>query len=325
MAMLSIWGIALVILIHSGLAEIGEPVKILRDWIYSFIMPLFFFISGYLFSLTNPIFLKIDYKNFILKKIKRLLIPYFIIGLFVILSNNINNITSFTWHNLRSYAYPRELGLLWYVATLFQIFFIVLSFSKIFHLNLKNNTTIFVCIIFCLILFILLPPISFLNIRDMIYFNCFFLLGIFSQVNDNVMLKLSTPILGVGGGIITIIMSTGILIIENSISLILIRFIVACAGITFSIFICSFILTYCKRISQWFLQFSIYTYSIYLLSKFFQVPARIICLDVLHVHWSICIISMFFVGICIPILICKIVEQYKPLRSCTFLRYIIGY
>lgn len=70
MALLSVWGILLVVLGHSGMAEpeIESHVVFLKKWIYSFHMPLFFFISGYLFSLTNPDFLKINAGHFLFKK-----------------------------------------------------------------------------------------------------------------------------------------------------------------------------------------------------------------------------------------------------------------
>lgn len=47
---------------------------ILNNWIYSFHMPLFFFISGMLYYLSN----KIDSKSFFLKKIRGLIVPYLV-------------------------------------------------------------------------------------------------------------------------------------------------------------------------------------------------------------------------------------------------------
>lgn len=60
MALLSVWGIFLVLLGHSGFEEeiIQKNLSGLHSWIYSFHMPLFFLISGFLFLLTNP-----DMKN----------------------------------------------------------------------------------------------------------------------------------------------------------------------------------------------------------------------------------------------------------------------
>lgn len=82
MAMLSIWGIIFVVMGHSGFTNeiISERLSGLQKWIYSFHMPLFFFISGYLFSLTNKSLSNIQSGQFIKKKLKRLMIPYFVLG-----------------------------------------------------------------------------------------------------------------------------------------------------------------------------------------------------------------------------------------------------
>lgn len=50
--------------------------KHLKNWIFSFHMPLFFFISGYLFNYDKY---KDDYKTFLKKRVKSLIIPYFLL------------------------------------------------------------------------------------------------------------------------------------------------------------------------------------------------------------------------------------------------------
>ena len=62
-------GIILVILGHT----ICPPN--IKFWLYSFHMPLFFFLSGYVFKIKTPIFL-----DFLIIKIRTLLIPAFILG-----------------------------------------------------------------------------------------------------------------------------------------------------------------------------------------------------------------------------------------------------
>ena len=82
MALLSIWGIILVLIGHSRFeeSEIQQKLHVLHGWIYSFHMPLFFMISGYLFSLTNQNFTEIKAGKFLQKKILRLLVPYSVLG-----------------------------------------------------------------------------------------------------------------------------------------------------------------------------------------------------------------------------------------------------
>ncbi|MDF2647185.1 MAG: hypothetical protein K0Q73_2990 [Paenibacillus sp.] len=61
-------GIILVVLGHIFLTN---PI---RTWIYSFHMPFFFFLSGYTLYLSKTT----DYKEFVLRRLKSLIIPYFI-------------------------------------------------------------------------------------------------------------------------------------------------------------------------------------------------------------------------------------------------------
>ena len=62
-------GILLVIIGHSGINVF------LEKWIYSFHLPLFFILSGYLFSYDD------NFKEFLRKKIKTIVVPYFTLGI----------------------------------------------------------------------------------------------------------------------------------------------------------------------------------------------------------------------------------------------------
>lgn len=71
---------------------LGHTIKNndLYVWIYSFHMPLFFFISGYLTEPRNSIK---DYNQYIWKKCKNLLFPFFIFRiLLVFIGLLLNNI-----------------------------------------------------------------------------------------------------------------------------------------------------------------------------------------------------------------------------------------
>lgn len=70
-AILSVFGILLVVLGHSGFEEeiIKQTYAGLHRWIYSFHMPLFFLISGYLFAYTTSDFSKLDVGRLLKKKL----------------------------------------------------------------------------------------------------------------------------------------------------------------------------------------------------------------------------------------------------------------
>lgn len=120
-----------------------EWYKFLKRYLYSFHMPLFMFLSGFLFFYTLPkISNKQDYVRFINKKIKRLL-PSFIffsvlifvikisISKLVVVDNTVNNYSDYFkvfYDPVYSFA-----GFLWYVYVLFQyylIFPILLRFVR---------------------------------------------------------------------------------------------------------------------------------------------------------------------------------------------------
>jgi len=72
-------GIGVLLVIIGHLVDYNSPLKI---WIYSFHMPLFFFISGFLYKKNNK-----NLKLFIKKKFKSLLIPYFIFNIISLIFN----------------------------------------------------------------------------------------------------------------------------------------------------------------------------------------------------------------------------------------------
>lgn len=117
------YGVILVILGHFGLEKLGY-------WIYSFHMPLFFFLAGYVFKE------KLKIKDFVLKRIKKLIIPYIFLGLGVILFNllimlyaNTFDLTEIS-RQLKSLLFQIRYSNLWFLTCLFSlnfIFFILLN------------------------------------------------------------------------------------------------------------------------------------------------------------------------------------------------------
>ena len=108
------YGILLVILGHIGVAG-GER------WIYTFHMPLFFFLSGYTIN-VHPRFSK-----FLAKKVQTLLVPYFCMGmitiLFQIFFNPSPDITYFNnfLNKFRELFTQMRAWDLWFLATLFWL------------------------------------------------------------------------------------------------------------------------------------------------------------------------------------------------------------
>ena len=103
-----------------------------------------------------------------------------------------------------------------------------------------------------------------------------------------------------------------------------IRVIAAVAGIGFSVSICRLLL-HASFVRDRLVPLSDRTYAVYLLSWFWQYAAKVAVFDMLHLHWTICVVAMFVVGIIGPLWVCRIVDRLPVLRNNRHLRLIIGY
>lgn len=185
MALLSVWGILLVLLGHSGFEEpiIQQKLHYLHSWIYSYHMPLFFMVSGYLFSLTNKSFIEINPLKFMRKKAVRLLIPYVVLG---VILYGIKFVFAGFSHATRDFSIATffkmfvapgcegsTMGYLWYVFTLFMVFAVVIVLCRL-HVNLKKTAWCIMVMISFFAMSVLLPRIEWLNwntvCRDLPYF-----------------------------------------------------------------------------------------------------------------------------------------------------------
>lgn len=103
-----------------------------HDIIYTFHMPLFMFASGYVYIATIK---DIPYGQFILKKIKRLMVPYFATSIIVISikilmegSMSVDNpVTADSY--LRMFYYPEAGYFLWFIWALWWMFVIIPLFK----------------------------------------------------------------------------------------------------------------------------------------------------------------------------------------------------
>lgn len=337
MAILSIWGIIFVVMGHSGFTNeiISERLSGLQKWIYSFHMPLFFFISGYLFSLTNKSLSNIQSGKFIKKKLKRLMIPYFVLGTIIFFIKYLFaglasversfSIGSFFYMFFAPSAVNSTMGFLWYLITLFCIFCITLVLSKL-HINLRNISICLLLIAATYLLNTIIPNVEVLNFSAVLHYMPFFLLGICTQAYrfENAINKFSTITLIanalIGGGIqIALIASSDYLQISSGIRLIL----TACCGIWFSICICRLILLN-TSLSKLILPFAPMVYTIYLLSWFGQYPIQITSINLLHLNWLLSFALIFIGGIVFPVLVYTLCRKLKSYKFYRIISLVIG-
>lgn len=125
-----------IILVVAGHCNLPESI---RNYIYLFHMPLFFFVSGYLFpkSINST-------KEFLKKKAQRLLYPYFVCGLLIIIWNTIRchnlegNLTKLLLKRVIALAYGNYIfennsyyvGTLWLFGSAFLCMHLICSICK---------------------------------------------------------------------------------------------------------------------------------------------------------------------------------------------------
>lgn len=334
MSLLSIWGILLVVLGHSGFEEkiISKELAYLHSWIYSFHMPLFFLISGYLFSHTNKQFETIQSGKFLWKKVKRLLVPYFVLGTVIYFikfafaglshASREFSVGEFFFMFMAPNNPNSTLGYLWYVFTLFVIFCVVVAISKC-RINLKTVVSNLIIMVAGMLVLHFMPQTDWLNIYAVLCYLPFFLVGIlFNQYEERFLRFVKTG----GGKTTALLLISTILLTYYPIYLPfgLAYYVRAVVGIWMSMSLCCWMLNH-QNVSQFFLPFSKNTYSIYLLSWFSQYATKFIVINVLHLHWSICVISMFVAGVLVPLIIDYLFDKCKILGGNKFLRLTIGY
>ena len=106
------YGTIAVILAHLAVGKIGV-------WLYTFHVPLFFFLSGYVFSSSDT------FKTFIFKKSKSLLIPYFSLSIpliiFTVLLQFRSGDLSFSSFItlLQAFIFQKRYSTLWFIACLY--------------------------------------------------------------------------------------------------------------------------------------------------------------------------------------------------------------
>ena len=118
------YGTILVIYAHLG-------VGTLWTWMYSFHLPLFFFLSGYVFST------KYNFKEFLLRKTKSIVLPYFCLGIPMYLFRELYFFISVEFtiadaaYHFKQLLLQQRLWTLWFIACLFCLNIVFYAIAKL--------------------------------------------------------------------------------------------------------------------------------------------------------------------------------------------------
>lgn len=145
--------------VFSGVYATGNYANynLVTEWsiavIYTFIMPVFFALSGYLYKPSNNF--SLFFRN-MKKKAVSLFIPYIIFSIVYVvlqhLSNEVHTLND--WTSLVT-IYAKPIGYLWFLYTLFFIFVLV-DILSLLKINQLIQLTIYICL-FVLSQFLILP------------------------------------------------------------------------------------------------------------------------------------------------------------------------
>lgn len=246
-------------------------------WLSSVHMPLFFLISGFCFSFRN------NYKEYIWKKVKRLVVPYIVFSAIDILSRFllpglVNGKSSIEESLYKVLAYGGEY---WFLYTLFLIFLIY----PLIYRFAKGHIYKYVLVIAGLLgLYFFLPAISLLTLKSVIYYLIYFTFGVMLKEfvgneifkkNDN---KVKTALLT----IVVFAVWLGLIRIDAS----EVRILAAVAGIV-TFYLC---IQY-EPVVHLFKRFGKYSLQLYLFNGYLLVISRTIAVSVLEITNPVFIIA----------------------------------
>lgn len=304
-------GILLVVLGHSYPFNVplGQGFEFLRTFIYSFHMPLFVFLSGFLAAKSNHI-----PKDYIANRAGKLLIPYFVLSLAfflpkVLLQGYLNDTVSFSFtYLLRSELIPREnvWGHFWFLPVIFYLGVFSVLLKTVFQKPWARTI-----ILICSYLVLWLPKTTDWFALEDLRLNLFwYVLGYILSDCDGLerLIKKKFWLLGIPLAWVLLWLKVSL---PALIPLLMIGAVLC---------VSSMIKAKCKIYA--FLDR--HSFTIFLLSCPVQAAAEIILNRILHLPVWLCVTGMFAVGIAGPIaciFLIRWIEKYIPLRR---IKQIVG-
>ena len=291
---------------------------VMHDVIYAFHMPLFMFLSGYVYWATRK---PIKYMNFVWKKFQRLMIPYFFASVVIISSKLLtekelwvqNPVAISSFYEM--FYIPVAGFFLWFVFALFLIFLVVPFFDTRKHL--------FILLLLSLTLFFV--PVSFPEVFCLAQFKMnllYFVLGcsLFEWVNIR---KLIDKI----HFLIALCVFAGAYMLNTYIDVFIIKelasIIIAFAGIVFISNLSKYIELKMEFSKKILINISACSYTIYLFHTTFEGFAKAVIMkfsdsnsELVFILTAFLVISM---GVIAPIIMHKIIVSNSRLFS-----YFIG-
>ena len=148
----------------------------LYNYIYSFHMPLFFVISGFVFSVKD------NFKEHVIRIVRSLLIPYVVFNLFTIFLQQILPFFTVEGRSVAQQVKTMVLngGNLWYIYVLIEFRLLFYVIHKIMDRNIKRGVILF--LLFFITASLTLPDFKYFLFSSFVSYAPFFMLGYFVRV-----------------------------------------------------------------------------------------------------------------------------------------------
>lgn len=272
--------------------------------IYTFHMPLFIFISGWLFYYTC-IGKDKSYKDMLVSKAKRLLIPFFA---FTMVTMVLKMVFPQLMHRVvdmeeivNTFIFFRSnpLGEMWFVIVLFELMLLY----PVYKLIVGNRVFAIVCLGVAFLISMVFPNISYFNLGRVAYMLPFFVAGILCcRFEWHQFIGKWYFFLVMAGLFVTCNMME---VLPESMNVG-----TAFVGSMFSMSLCLIVGKYMPHL---FSSFRDYTFQIFLMGIFFQMAIRWIYVrygnELIFVPmWLVSVV----IGVYIPTLIAKVIQKYAP-------------
>ena len=315
LSILRTWAAFLVVVFHSTFADeknafIGDFFVFFND-IFSFRMPLFFFISGFLLFYTK-IRTNSSYSTILKERVPRILYPYVFITVVVfaakfLFSSYVKRPVDISFVEFIGYfIYPHTSPWtnLWFLNVILIYFLLYPLIKK----SLETWYGVAICLIVAVLLNLFFPKETLLlGLSSVaVYFIYFYSGVVFAKINLISLLQKHTLLIG---GIFA-----GLFIFSFLLEISIIQKI---SGVVFCICLSLFC---AKKIPSFFSSFRKYCYQIYLFGVFFQIPISILYhrTSNLILLIGLSILSVF-IGIYAPVFVGKLIKKinWLPLLKAT--------
>lgn len=313
------WAMLWVIIGHAFLGVAGKGPdweNALFHFAYSFHMPLFMLVSGWLFYKT-----RLDnceggiiwsYSEIVKDKAIRLLLPGFVFSIIagalkLAFPDEISRQVGLSLHEIiHQYLYPNDNPMreLWFIATLFWFFLL----TPLWRIVMKRVLYIWLTLVTLIVLHFYHPDIQLLCVGRAFDYALWFYCGLVISKTGLVEKVLNKHV--------WIMLVIGVTVyVAGEFTM---RFVTTVGGIILSFAIALIADRYAPKL---FFSFRNYTYQIFLMGIFAQMLVKIIYK---HVTWPyiptylLCIV----VGLYVPVIVSRIIEKinWKPLALCVGLR-----